>query len=90
MPTDGSASAGGSSPKQKAATGSGALPSAVADVVFAAGWMPKLTAKKELLRAAIYGRTHAPQDIDTALIPLCVMHSRVMNSLRKGSGVRAV
>jgi hypothetical protein len=78
-----------SSPKVKAKTGSGALPSAVADVVFAAGWMPRSVVQKDLIRAAIYGRTHAPQDIDAALIPLCVAHARVLNSLRKPSGVRS-
>lgn len=76
-----------SSPKTEAKSTSGALATAVADVVFVAGWMPKTVAQKELLRAALYGRTHAPQDIDTALIPLCVLHARVLNSLRKASGV---
>lgn len=88
MPASSAVTGSSSSPKSKPTTSSGALPSAVADVVFAAGWMPKTTAQKDLLRAALYGRTHAPQDIDTALIPLCVLHARVLNTLRKGSAVR--
>lgn len=87
-PSGSAVPASSSSPTNRSSRSSGALPSAVADVVFAAGWMPKVTAQKELLRAAIYGRTHAPQDIDAALIPLCVLHARVLNTLHNGSGVR--
>ena len=87
MPGDSTPAASSSSPLNKASKGSGALATAVYDVVFASGWMHKITSQKELLRAAIYGRTHAPQDIDAALVPLCVLHARVLNTLHKGSGV---
>lgn len=70
------------------ASPSGALSTAVEDVVSAAAWMHRVPVQRELLRAAIYGRTHAPQDVDSGLIPLCARHARVLNTLHKPSGVR--
>jgi len=44
--------------------------------------------QRDMLAAAIYGRSHAPHAADASLIPLCALHSRVLASLRKASAVR--
>jgi hypothetical protein len=69
------------------AKASGSLCAAVEDAAFAAGWVHRVSEQRQLLRAAIYGRTHAPQDVDSGLIPLCASQARILNTLHKPSGV---
>lgn len=66
----------------------GTLPEAIQDCVMTAGWVHRVPLQRELLGAAIYGRSHAPDAADAALIPLCALHARLLNSLRKASKVR--
>ena len=67
----------------------GALADAVNDCIDAAAWLPGAASQRQLLRAAIYGRSHAPKLVDVARIPQCAVHCRVINSLRSDT-VRAV
>lgn len=67
--------------------GAGALPEAIQDCAVTAGWVHRMPLQRELLRAAIYGRSHAPDAADAALIPLCSLHVRLLNSLRRPSKV---
>jgi hypothetical protein len=67
----------------------GALADAVRDCVEAAGWLAGVASQRNLLRAAIYGRSHAPLLVDSALIPQCALHCRVVNSLRRATEVCA-
>jgi hypothetical protein len=64
------------------------LARAVIDCVFTAGWVHRIPLQREILRAAIYGRAHAPATVDAALIPLCARHLRLLNTLRNATGVR--
>jgi hypothetical protein len=64
------------------------LANAVRDCAEAAGWVVSIASQRNLLRAAIYGRSHAPALVDAALIPLVALHCRVVNSLRQSEGVR--
>ena len=64
------------------------LAAAVCDCAEAAGWVVSIASQRELLRAAIYGRSHAPAAVDAALIPLVALHCRLVNSLRQREGVR--
>eukprot|EP00892_Ulva_mutabilis_P002588 jgi/Ulvmu1/1232/UM109_0030.1 len=63
----------------------GSLPEAIQDCVLTAGWLHSVPRQRELLAAALYGRAHAPHAADASLIPLCALHARVLNSLRKPS-----
>lgn len=68
--------------------GAGTLPEAIQDCALTAGWVHRVPLQRELLRAAIYGRSHEPDAADAALIPLCSLHARLLNSLRQPSKVR--
>ena len=66
------------------------LAEAVRDCVAAAGWMASIEGQRRLLKAALYGRCHAPALVDAALLPTAALHCRVVNSLRQRDGVRPV
>ena len=65
------------------------LADAVRDCADASGWVVGIESQRQLLRAAIYGRSHAPVLVDAALIPTTALHCRVVNSLRMPDVVRS-